>query len=148
MKTLFDLNLEKHQTSNYADYVDKKNGLICCGWMDIHEDSNNLGDSRNSIFEVNPVHWDEKAVFIIKPRLKWYQLSLSDFLNKKRVPGIKYKGDSFLFDATLYHGLVPVEIARSLSQNIAFERSDDYKNFVKECDKKNSPKLVWKWSRV
>ena len=142
MKTLAQLGMHQHQTSNYADYSFKPS--ICCGWMDIHEDSDSLGDN-GPIFSLIPLYWNPRAVFIYRLRKHWYQLSLKGFLAKVKVPGIKYQGKSFSFNATRYHGLVPKAIADQLCITPAFEQSTEYAKFVGQCNKDTTPKLVWQW---
>ena len=144
METLESLGLAGHKTFNYADYLTEK-ALVCCGWMDIHEDSDNLGDSRNPVFSVDPLYWDSEAVFIIRPAKKWHKLSLADFNSRKRVPGIKYTEEGFSFDATKYHGLVTSCVAKKLTDDLSYEFSSEYKNFANSCSQITAPKLVWKW---
>jgi hypothetical protein len=148
MKTLESLGLENHKTSNYTNYI-RNQDLVCCGWMDIHEDSDNLGDnlgdSRNPIFSVEPLYWDSEAVFIFKPLKKWHKLKVEDYNNRKKIPGIKYAGEGFSFNATKYHGLVPIHIAEKLAEDSAYETTDEYKAFANSCGEKTTPKLVWKW---
>ena len=151
MYSLTQLSLKGYKTTNYADYVGKKvkNGImgdktVCCGWMDIHEDSDNLGDSpKDSNFDIRPLFWSKEAIFIIKPRTKWRKLSKKEFLGKKKVPGVKYIENGFSFDAKKYHALVPKKIADKLAANPEFEESLEYKSFESRCSDKFSPKMVW-----
>lgn len=143
MKTLKQLRLSKYKTSNFADY---RNSCICCGWMEIHEDKDNLGDSNNPFFTVKPLYWDDEAVFIFKPHKKWHSLSKEDFLAGKKIAGLKINKESFVFDARKYHALVPNDIAKKLKADPEFEKTQEYKNFAESCCKEVSPKLVWKWN--
>lgn len=151
MKTLKELGLNNHKTANYADYYDRsdagKNNKVCCGWMDIHTDEDNLGHENDPIFKVKPLFWYDDAIFVLKNKNKWISLSKDDFLARKKKVGIKYKGDAFYFDARKLHGLVPIRIFRLLAKDpISFEENDGYNKFVQEeCGVLNSPKLVWEW---
>lgn len=148
METLEQLGLTEYKTSNYADYLTfttRNVKVICCGMMDIHEDSDNLGIDENPIFKVKPLYWNENVVFVYKPKTRWYTLSKDDFLKKKRTPGIKFIDDSFSFNATKFHGLVPKNIAESLN-NDGYLESDEYRIFSQSCGKKITPQLVWQWA--
>ena len=147
MKTLAQLGLAKHKTGNYADYFDKKDcSVVCCGLMDVHEDSDNLVDSGNPIFKVEPLYWDEDVVFVYQPRSRWHSLTREDFLSKKKVSGIKFSGDAFYFDSRKYHGLVPKGVADKLNDK-DYLKSEEYLTFVEFCNKMMAPKLVWKWNK-
>lgn len=147
MKTLKQLGLAGHKTGNYADYFKKSDySIVCCGLMDIHEDSANLGVSEDSIFKVEPLYWDEDVVFIYKPRTRWCFLSREDFLIKKKVSGIKFSHKAFHFNARKYHGLVPNSIASRLNSK-DYLISEEYLTFKKSCKEKITPKLVWKWQK-
>lgn len=151
MKTLEELKLDKHKTGNFADYVTKT--LICCGWMDIHDDTNSLGPTQDPVFRVKPLYWDDEAVFVSRSVKHWYTLSKQDFLAGKSAPGIlvlaNLNVDSekyFTFDARKLHGLLPKELA--LKINDEFLHTDEYKTFVKDfCKGVHSyvPRLVWSW---
>ena len=146
MKTLKQLGLSKHHTSNFADYLDNK--MICCGWMDIHEDSDSLGEENNKIFKVKPLYWNDDGCFCIKIRNKWRILPKDSFNNKKKVPGITYEGKAFCFDATKYHCFVPRNIAANLN-NKDYQDSAEYSEFEEQCGKLSAPPvLVWEWSRA
>jgi hypothetical protein len=142
MKSLKKLKLDKHKTSNFADYCDS--GLICCGLMDVHEDSENLGENNNPIFSLEPLYWDKKAVFVCNKKKKWHSLSKADFLKKKKVPGIKYVKNGFSFNAEKYHGLVPQKVAKKLNDK-KYTSSKEYKKFNESCSNMMKPMLVWKW---
>ena len=144
MKTLEELGLSKHKTSNFANYIDKE--TICCGWMDIHEDSDNLGDDNNKIFGVEPLYWQDDGCFCIKPKNKWRILSKKDFNNKHKVPGISYSEKAFYFNATKYHCFVPRNIAEQLN-NKDYEKSKEYLEFYNLCGKMGEPVLVWRWEK-
>jgi hypothetical protein len=147
MKTLEQFGLAGYKTGNYSDYCNSRDGsIVCCGLMDIHEDSNNLGEFKDSIFKVEPLYWDEDVVFVYKPRSRWHSLTKEGFLNKKRVSGIgiTYSGNAFYFNAKKYHGLVPKSIANNLN-NKDYLMSEEYLTFKKSCMEKITPKLVWKW---
>jgi len=147
MQTLAELGLENHKTGNYANYLRHDLSIVCCGWMDPHEDSDNLGGAKDSIFRVKPLFWADNAVFAYQPEKKWYILSKSDFLKKKIVPGIEYKNDSFFFDATKYHCLVPLKVAQQLN-NKRYINSKKYNKFLKNVNNKATlPKLVWEWAK-
>ena len=145
MKTLKNLGLSKHKTANYADYLDKKeNPMICCGFMEIHEDSGNLGITETPIFKVEPIYWNNRVVFVYKPDSSWVIFSKTHFLNRKKVSGITFSGKAFCFDATKEHGLVPRSIAEKLNSE-GFLESKKYLDFARFCGLSTSPKLVWKW---
>lgn len=147
MKSLAELGLENHKTGNYANYLWNNKDVVCCGWMEPHEDSDSLGDAKNPIFRVKPLFWADNAVFAYQPKKKWHILSKSDFLKKKKVPGIKYKNDSFFFDATKYHCLVPLKVAQQLNDE-RYIKSKKYYKFLSNVDNKATlPKLVWEWAK-
>lgn len=146
METLEQLGLTEYKTSNYANYLTIRNvKVICCGMMDIHEDSDNLGIDESPIFKVKPLYWNKNVVFVYKPKTRWYTLSKDDFLKKKRTPGIKFIDDSFSFNATKFHGLVPKTIAESLN-NDGYLESDEYRIFSQSCGENITPQLVWQWA--
>ena len=145
MKTLAQLGLAKHRTGNYADYFSEQDrSIVCCGLMDVHEDSDSLGDGQDPIFKVEPLYWGEGVVFVYKPRSRWHLLTRGDFLSKKKVSGIKFSGHTFYFDARKRHGLVPQNIANNLN-NKDYLKSEEYLTFARSCDKMMAPQLVWKW---
>ena len=145
MKTLEQLDLTNYKTGNYADYLKKNNEtIICCGLMDIHEDSGNLGINNDPIFKIEPLYWNDDVVFVHQPRTRWHSLSKEDFLKKKKKPGITFFDAGFSFNATKYHGLVPKNIAEHLnSEN--YLQSKEYLYFARSCGEKMTPKLVWKF---
>jgi hypothetical protein len=144
MKTLKQLGLENHKTSNFADYIKREDPIVCCGLMDVHDDKDNLGSEGNKIFSIKPLYWENSAVFVFKPRKKWHILSKKDFLNGKTVSGVKVKNGAFSFDATKLHGLVPKSIAKKLNHP-DYLKSKEYIQFEQKCMKSQKPKLVWKF---
>ena len=144
MKTLKQLGLSNHLTGPYANYL--KNDTICCGWMDIHEDSDNLGPEKDKIFKVKPLFWHNDGNFCIKTRNKWRILSKRSFNNKAKISGISYEGEAFCFDATKYHCFVPKNIAEKLN-NKDYQKSEEYKSFERDCQKGGPPVLVWEWHK-
>jgi hypothetical protein len=147
MKTLEELGLEYHKTGNYADYFNRPDrSLVCCGLMEVHEDSDSIGDSEDPIFKVEPLYWEKDVVFIYKPRIRWCFFSKEDFLIQKKVSGIKFSNKAFHFDGRRYHGLVPKSIANRLNTK-DYLMSEEYLTFKESCRKKITPKLVWKWQK-
>lgn len=150
MKTLKELGLENAIASNYAKYnyithiPPKTYNFVYCGYMEIHEDSDNLGDSKKEVFNVIPLYWEDDGVFCILNRKKWSFLNKIDFLKQKKVCGIKYENNGFSFNATKYHAFAPMRIAEKF--NISnFSDSIEYKVFEQRCFEQTVPKLVWTW---
>lgn len=145
MKTLKELGLQDHWTANYADRSinDGKEDLCCCGWMEIHEDSLNLGPKNDPIFRVSPVYWAANGVFVLNVSGdKWVKMTRGDFLRRKKKEGIKYFKNGFSFDARLLHGFMPKKIASTLKKG--FRKTKQYNDFVaNRCDIDQHPKLVW-----
>jgi len=141
MKSLKQLGLQNRQTSNYADYISLDDKYVCCGWMDIHEDSDNCG--YTPIFVVKPMYWHRDGVFVFKARKnKWIRLTRSQFIKKTPVEGITFNDDSFAFDARKLHGFVPPKIAARIDEK-DYQHSDEYRKFLNDCGGWQSPKLVW-----
>ncbi len=134
MMTLKELRLDKHRTANYADH--SKSPMVCCGWMDIHDDKDSLGPKKNPIFTLDIVYWNPAAVFVYEKNSKWHKLTRSEFIRGKN----KY----LQFDATKRHGLVTKSIAENLiEKQLAFLQTDVYKDFEQFCSRLTTPKLVW-----
>lgn len=146
MHSLEEIGLTEQKSGNYAGYS-KNHNYVFCGWMDIHEDSNSLGPAGNKIFDVMPAYWNDKAYFVYKPGKNWVSLSKSDFISRKKIKGIKYSKNGFMFNATKDHGLVTLEIAKKLNTS-GFLSSEEYRSFMKFCDNyRDKPILVWKWGQ-
>lgn len=143
MKTLEEIGFSDYETGNYADY--KKTGYVCCGWMDIHDDKENLGDVKGGIFAVEPVYWDEDGVFVYEFRNKWRSYSKEDFLNRKKSGGLKITDKSFVFDARKRHGFIPKNIAAKLISEFNYLGSSEYADFKNLCCEKGKVRFVWKW---
>jgi len=143
---LIGLNCSNIKVGNYAKYISKKGSkygeIICCGWMDIHEDSDNCGD--NPIFAVNPIFWDDDAVFVLKNRSRYVTLNKRDFSKQKKISGLKIENGSFVFDCRQYHGLVPSLIAEKIVE-LNSTKLEEYNNFLSTCNYATSPKMVWRW---
>ena len=145
-KTLKDLGLDKHKTGNYADYVKGTDlNMVCCGWMDIHNDKDNLGDSGNPFFTVKPLFWHRDAIFAFKNGVKWSFLDKKGFVSRSKTGGVKIDQYSFKFDARKQHGLVPKQIVDLIKNNSNFYDLGLYLKFSEDCCNLTSPKLVWQW---
>lgn len=150
MNTLEELKLQNHKTANYADYVLKKrhHGIerICCGWMEIHDDKDNLGENREiRDFGVKPLYWEEDGIFVLKFGGKFSDLTKEMFLSKKSIPGVELESDYFSFDPRKKHGFLPKSISSKINKK-NFLKGGEYLSFVKDCCESQSPKLVWEWA--
>lgn len=143
MKTLKQLDLDKEVAANYASYLKNKDQeFIYCGWMDLHNDYDALGDSNCPFFCLKPVFWDENAVFVVTQQVGGqFILTKQQFLRSGQ--------EFFAFDALNEHGLLTVELAEKYLNNGVLNESDaDYKKFVELANKRTKPKMVWEWVQV
>lgn len=151
MKTLKELGLEQHKTASFADYsIQRGSGsrdLICCSWMDLHDDADNLGPDNCKWFVIMPVYWYPRAVFVYQAKRNgnFYAFTLAEFQSGKQMPGIEYVDKGFAFNATLKHGLVPKDIASRLVADKVYAKSIEYMDWAQKCTTYRSPKLVWKF---
>ena len=155
MKTLKELGLTSHKTKNYANYVqldrgDGKTDIICCGWMEVHDDVGSLGPGGNSHFDVRPLYWHRDGVFIYNFRNKWIGIARDDFINGKFPYGIEKSDDGFVFNAKRQHAFVPLKVAKRILKTTKkdYLTTAAYDKFVENhCEQEQTPKLVWEWGK-
>jgi hypothetical protein len=152
MKTLKELELASYKTGNYADYIPvsldgKRTEVICCGWMEVHDDIHSLGSGRNPNFDVCPLYWHRFGVFVYEFEKNWYGITRENFINAEFPRGIKKSKNGFIFNATKLHAFVPSSVATRLIKDANYMNTAHYEKFVKVCEEEQTPKLVWAWGK-
>lgn len=122
----------KKLTGNFADYETCK-PYVCCGWMDVHDDSYAGATEENPYFVIIPVYWNSRAVLLVTDDDGWI-VTIPRTIN-----------DQVVFNARKKHGLYPSNLAKKILENQSWELPE-VKKFNKSLgyeDPIHTPKLVW-----
>ena len=109
-----------------------------CGLVELHNDEHALGPTRSNMFVIEPIYWDDDAVFVTKlPNNVIARITKNYFL--------KSKCEYFAFDALCEHGLFTKSLFLPYLKDKKFKDSKAYKNFLKKCESGGDVKLIWKF---
>lgn len=118
-------------TGSYADNLTCA-PHVCCGWMDLHDDTDYGVTPEQPDFLIEPLYWDEAAVLVVTDEDQLFRL-------------IERAEGPIRFNGTRPHGLVP----RSVGDELVARQDEDgplYRLFLEMTHQAQTrPKLVWKW---
>ena len=123
--------LGAQHTENFADYK-LCAPHVCCGWMDMHDDTNSGVTAENPFFRIQPLFWDADAALVITD-------DDDEFVMVERT------ADVIEFNGTKLHGLVPRIVATELvsRQDLLGPAYQTFESMV-SCGL-FAPRMVWDW---